>query len=243
MDRSVRGVLVGADQAVGNWRLGAFAGAGRSKLNTRNSSASVNSVHLGLYGGRQWGALGLRTGLAYSHHSIDTARKVEFTGLADKESADYQSQTGQIFGELGWQLGTLEPFANLAYTLLQIDGFKERAGVSALHVRQQRSGTGISTLGVRGSSQWSLGSSQVTARGVVGWRHAFGDVRSSASVALTGGIPFAVAALPVAKDAAVLELGLDTALQWDLTLGLAYSGQIGHNFREHAVKANLLWKF
>lgn len=247
IDRSVRGLLVGADQAVGDWRLGAFAGSGRSKLNTRNSSASVHSVHLGLYGGRQWGTLGLRTGLAYAKHHIDTARKVEFTGLADSAQATYQSQSSQVFGELGWQLGagltSLEPFANLAYTQLHTDGFKERAGISALQVRPQRRGTTFATLGMRASTQWLLGSSQMTARGVLGWRHAFGDVRSSASMALAGGAQFAVTAVPVARDAAVLELGLDTALQRDLTLGLAYSGQIGHHFREHAVKANLLWKF
>lgn len=249
MDRSTRGLLVGGDQRFGDWRLGAFAGGGRSKvdLHARNASASVNSVHLGLYAGTQWGALGLRSGLAYSQHSIDTARHVAFTGLRDTAQADYDARSTQLFGELGWQMGsgltTFEPFANLAYVSLKTDGFQERGGISALSASSQRTGTTLTTLGVRASTQWTLGHTPLTARGLLGWRHAMGDVVPSASLAFAGAGAFSVTGAAVAKNAAVLEMGLDMALQRDLTLGLAYSAQSGSHYREQGAKLNLLWKF
>ncbi|MNE73836.1 Extracellular serine protease precursor [compost metagenome] len=62
-------------------------------------------------------------------------------------------------------------------------------------------------------------------------------------MAFAGGGAFSVSGVPVARNTAVLELGLDMALQRNLTLGLAYSGQAGSDYREQGVKAQLLWKF
>src|SRR3546814_6615561 len=82
------------------------------------STGSSDNYHVALYGGSQWGALGLRVGAAYSWHDIETARSVSLPGLSGKLSADYSAGTQQDFAELGYKIGyggiTFEPFGHIA---------------------------------------------------------------------------------------------------------------------------------
>lgn len=69
IDNSAYGFLVGADSSVGDSaRLGIAAGYGRSSfdVDARASSGASDDYHLALYGGTQWGALGLRLGAAHA---------------------------------------------------------------------------------------------------------------------------------------------------------------------------------
>ncbi|WP_292618640.1 MULTISPECIES: autotransporter domain-containing protein [unclassified Nitrobacter] len=45
--------------------------------------SSSDNYHLGLYGGRQWGDLGFRTGATYTWHRVLISRSVAFAGFAD----------------------------------------------------------------------------------------------------------------------------------------------------------------
>lgn len=249
VDRDTSGVLVGADRRVGAWRVGVMGGAGRSDVDVdaRRSSAKIDNYHLGVYGGTEWGALALRTGASYSRHEIDTHRSVGFTGVAGSSDGSYDARTAQVFGELGWRIDAgrvaLEPFANLAYADLKTDGFTEQGGITALRSRGERTDTTFTTLGLRASTRLGSDASGATVRGLLGWRHAFGDVSQSTALAFAGGNVFTVAGVPIAKDAAVLEAGLDFAIRRDLTLGVSYSGQVGDGVKDHGVKASLLWKF
>lgn len=249
VDRDTSGVLVGADRRVGNWRVGVMGGAGRSEVDVdaRRSSAKIDNYHLGVYGGTEWGALALRTGASYSRHEIDTHRSVGFTGVADRTAGSYDARTAQVFGELGWRIDAgqvaLEPFANLAYADLKTDGFTEQGGITALRGRGESTGTTFTTLGLRASTRLGAEATGATLRGLLGWRHAFGDVAQRATLAFAGGNGYTVAGVPIAKDAAVLEAGLDFAIRRDLTLGVSYAGQVGDGVKDHGVKASLLWKF
>lgn len=249
VDRDTSGVLVGADRRVGNWRVGVMGGAGRSDVDVdaRRSSARIDNYHLGIYGGTEWGALALRTGASYSHHAIDTHRSVGFTGVAGRTDASYDARTLQVFGELGWRIAAgpfvLEPFANLAHAQLKTDGFTEQGGITALRGRGESTDTSFTTLGLRASTRVGAEATGATLRGLLGWRHAFGDVAQRATLAFAGGSGFTVAGVPIAKDAAVIEAGLDFALRRDLTLGVSYAGQAGDGVKDHGVKASLLWKF
>ncbi|MDN7587498.1 autotransporter domain-containing protein [Burkholderia seminalis] len=99
--------------------------------------------------------------------------------------------------------------------------------------------------GLRAASQLgAIGSGPFTARGTVGWRHAFGNVRpSSAFTFANGGRSFQVSGVPIARDSAVLEAGIDANITKRLTLGLTYSGQYGSGVRDNAILGNILWKF
>ncbi|RUZ91426.1 autotransporter domain-containing protein, partial [Mesorhizobium sp. M7A.F.Ca.US.006.01.2.1] len=101
----------------------------------------------------------------------------------------------------------------------------------------------FTTLGLRGSSDFAFGGMNVTARGMLGWRHAFGDVTPTSSFAFAGGDAFTIAGVPIARDSAVVEAGLDFNMSANATLGLAYTGQFGGGTVDQGAKVDLAVKF
>jgi subtilase-type serine protease len=100
-----------------------------------------------------------------------------------------------------------------------------------------------STVGLRASTPLSFGSADVTLRGMAGWRHAYGDVRPLLHFAFTGMDTFEISALPIARDAALLEAGLDVGLTPAATFGLSYQGQIASEVQDHGFGADLTVRF
>lgn len=250
LDHSTGGFLIGVDALIAErWRLGVLTGYSYSSfdLDDRTSSGTSGNVHLGLYGGAQWGALGLRAGAAYTRHDIETRRSVGFTGFADSLEAGYDAGTAQIFGEVGYAIDAgaiaFEPFAALAYVNLDEHGFAEDGRAAALMGKGGSTDTTFSTLGVRLASEFAIGDMRATARGMLGWRHAFGDVIPTSSFAFAGGETFSIAGVPIAEDAALIEGGFDLNLTDRATLGISYGGQFGSGAQDHSFKANLGVKF
>jgi outer membrane autotransporter protein len=84
----------------------------------------------------------------------------------------------------------------------------------------------------------------VTARGTLGWRHAFGDVVPTTALAFaSGGVPFTIAGVPIARDSAIVEAGFDLDLAANAKFGIGYFGQLARDAQDHAVKGNLLVRF
>lgn len=251
LNRSTGGFFIGADAAVfDSWRLGAVAGYSRTSFSVRDrrSSGSSDTYHLGLYGGTQWGNLGLRTGAAYSWHTIATGRSIVVPGLGDSLRSDYNAATAQVFGELAYGFAAgparFEPFAGLAYVHLGTDGFCEQGRVAALAGASSNTDATFTTLGLRASTSLALGGGRLTARGMLGWRHAFGDVTPIATQRFaTGGSPFAVWGVPIARNAAVLEAGLDYTIMPSATLGLSYNAQFGSSTSDQSVRASFQYRF
>ena len=80
-------------------------------------------------------------------------------------------------------------------------------------------------------------------RGGLAWRHAFGDVHPKTTLAFAGSSAFTIAGLPIARDAALVEAGLDVAISRSATLGLAYTGQLAQDTQDHAFKGVLAVRF
>ncbi len=250
VERSTRGIFLGADTRVGDdWRLGVLGGYSHSRLtpDDRTSWAKSDTYHVGVYGGKQWGQLGLRAGATYSAGEADTRRDIAFPGFGGQTAAKYDINTTQAFGELGWKMptanGSLEPFAGLAHVKLSTDGFTESGGAAALSGGNGSTHTTYSTLGLRGTSNAGMPNNQTRLRGLVGWRHAFGDVTPTSTLALAGQPGFTVAGVPIARNALVLEGGIDFAVGRNLTMGVSYVGQASSQVSDHGIKASLLWKF
>lgn len=251
LDRSIDGFFFGADAPVfDDWRFGAVAGYGRSNFNVKDrlSSGSSENYHAGLYGGAAWGALALRSGAAYTWHDISTSRSAGFPGFADSLRGDYNAGTAQVFGELayGIRAGGLafEPFANLAYVNLHTRAFTERGNAAALTGAPADTDATFTTLGLRASTNFNLGAAAAMLKGTFGWRHAFGDVIPNAAMRFAGGgDAFTIAGIPIARDAAVIEAGLDFALSSAATLSVSYGGQFGSGVTDRSVRANFNMKF
>lgn len=258
LTRSLGGFLLGADAALaGNLRLGVLGGYSRSSFDVsgRSSSGSADNYHLGLYGGGAWalgaGELGLRAGLAYSWHDIDTRRQVSVGSLLDRPQADYGAGTLQAFGEMGYRFAlgqaSLEPFAGLAYVGLDTDAFAEAGDFgtagAALTGAGRSTQTGFATLGLRAAGEVDLGTARLTLTGTLGWRHAFGDVAALSTNAFAGGVPFTVAGTAIARDAALFEAALALHLSDSARLSVAYEGQIADTAQDHGFSARLSARF
>jgi outer membrane autotransporter protein len=254
--RDIGGFTIGADVPfIDGWRVGAIGGYSRStfRVADRSSSGASDNYHGGLYGGTQWGDFAFRSGLAYTRHDLSINRSVGFPGVAEMLRGDYSASTTQAFGELGYRIGAartpfgplaFEPFANLAYVNLATDGFTERGGAAALTSRSDTTGVTFTTLGLRASTGVDLGNGMTaTARGMLGWRHAFGEVTPTSTVAFAGGSPFTVAGVPIAANAAVADLGFDVNVTPNATLGFTYGGQFGSGMTDQTLRGNFAVRF
>ncbi|UGX87645.1 autotransporter domain-containing protein [Phyllobacterium meliloti] len=248
--RNTGGFVTGFDGVIADtWRFGLLAGYGNTSVHTDRGRASADSYQVGVYGGTRIDALTLSLGTSLAHHEIDTRRKVVFGGINDSNTADYTANTVQLFGEAAYRIDTayaaLEPFAAAAYTHLKTAGFTETGGITALSGSSGTTDLTTTTLGLRASHRFALSEATVlTAHGMAGWRHAFGDTTPEASLAFaSGGQAFAVSGSPIASDTALVEAGLDFGIGKATTLGISYTGQFSQQTRDNAVKADLTVRF
>ncbi len=102
---------------------------------------------------------------------------------------------------------------------------------------------GFSTFGLHAATSFELGSTPVTAKGTLGWQHAFGDVVPPTSFSYAGGTSFAIRGLPIAQDAAVVDAGLDFEFTPGTTLGLSYDARFGNTAADQGVHGTLSVKF
>ncbi len=247
---STGGFAGGADTVLADdWRMG-FAGAYSQTAfdeASRGASGTSDNASLGLYGGRSFGALDLRFGAAYTWHQISTERTVDAGSLDDRNEADYDARTAQLFGEASYDidtsLGRISPFAGLAYVHLRTDGFTETGGVTAVSADADSYDTTYGTLGLRGEAPLALGETKAVLHGMVGWRHDFGDGLPDARLAFAGSDSFTVYGVPSARDVAVMEAGISLAVSENALLGLSYAGQAGEGAWEQQVKGRLDVRF
>jgi subtilase-type serine protease len=99
------------------------------------------------------------------------------------------------------------------------------------------------TLGLRSAASFMLGDAPSQIRGMVGWQHAFGDVTPLANLVLVGGSPFTVSGVPIARNSALVEVGLDVRLSEKVSLGATYTGQFASGTQDQAVRANVTLDF
>lgn len=257
VEGSVAGLFLGAHADVGSgWRLGASFGYtdGKAKVKDKNSNADITSYGVALVAGNSFdagkgnGKVNVLAGAAYSWHGIDTKRHVVYTGVNENLSADYKAHTSQIFAEVGYAMPVspsliVEPFAGVSLAAHKNQGFSESGGASALTGKSETNSVTTTTLGVRGKLGISSGSTQGVLTAGLGWRRASGDVTPKAVLAFDGGSQFTVTGAPIAKNAAVLDLGANMAISKSTSLGLSYSGQYGSGLKDHAGSVNLRMRF
>lgn len=249
LESSTAGALAGADVLVGDWRVGLTAGYSHSSFDAdaRAAQGTSDDYHLGIYGGTKWGAVAFRGGLAYSLSDIDGSRAVAFPGFSDTLKHSYRAGTAQAFGEFGYGIkanqSSFEPFANLAYVNLHTDGFAEQGGAAALTVARDSTDVTFTTVGLRASTAFTVAGIETRARGMLGWRHAFGNTIPSSVNAFGGSSAFSVAGAPIARDSAIAEAGLDFDISAAASVGLSYHGQLASDAQDHSFKANLAVQF
>ncbi|WP_305879377.1 autotransporter outer membrane beta-barrel domain-containing protein [Bradyrhizobium sp. 41S5] len=251
INRTTSGVLAGADARIGDgdWRVGFVGGYSQTRLDVARLGASGTSdnAHVGLYAGTEWNALALRAGVAGSWQELAASRTIILPNFADRLTSSYGAWTTQMFGELGYRLRVgrfdLEPFAGAAYVNVASDAFRETGGAAALTGYNPTMEATFTTLGAHAATGFDLAGVSTTARATVGWRHAFGAVTPITMVSFANGDPFTIAGTPLARDAAVLEAGLDARVSVDATINLSYSSQISGALIDQSFRTGLNLKF
>lgn len=193
----------------------------------------------------------LRLGAAYAGNALDTRRTVLFPGFSQAVTGKAGGDTVNGFGEVGYRIGFaqghIEPFAGGAAIHIRRDGFSEVGGASALTVYGRSYDVETATAGVQGQAVLSevFGTATpIIARGLIGYRRAFGDVVPQALLAFGGGgQAFLTAGVPIARDAVVASAGLDVQVAANTTIGLNYTGQVGERAQDHAVKGSFSYRW
>ena len=263
LSRDTGGFIIGADAGRpfldGDWRFGIAGGYtdDRFKVSGRLSSGDYQSIFGALYGKASYGAFDLKAGAIAASTDTHTSRSILFPGFADAASSSYGGDAGQAFAEAGYRLpfhGTLwsfvpglqslsasyEPFLQGAVIHLDQDRYVETALTGAGLIGAARGyDLGTTTLGLR--TEYRLASlPSFTLRSMIGWRHAFGDVRPSVLQSFAGSFSsFTVSGVPVDRDAFVSETSLDYAVTDAVTVGLSYSGQYGRRATDTAFKGHV----
>jgi outer membrane autotransporter protein len=126
---------------------------------------------------------------------------------------------------------------------LHTNGFTEQGAAAALTTPSGTTNVTFTTLGVKGEKAYTLYGCKTTMRATLGWRHAFGDTTPLSTFAFAGGNAFTIAGVPIARDAASVDAGIDVALSRAATLGVSYSGQFARRSTDYGVQAKLTLAF
>lgn len=251
VSNTIGGFLMGADVALAaNARAGLFGGFSQSGFDATSTAASgtIDNYDMGLYGDVAFGAIALRGGASYSWHDVSANRTVTLPGLSAAQSGGYTLGTTQLFGELGYQMamGTfaLEPFAGLAYVATSGASFGEGGSLAGLSADIDAFTTTYTTIGLRMATSMQAMGATLTPSLSLGWSHAFGDTTPTATMRFqSGGLPFAVAGVPIAEDSLLLGAGVSTALTANSALSVTYSGQLAQTASQNAFTGQYTLRF
>ena len=245
------GFISGVDALFGTVRAGFAAGYVHSDLNVdaRASSAGIDSGQLGLYAGSNAGPLNIRTGASYTFDTIDTSRTIAFPGLFDMAQANLTGNVGQVFGEAGYGFTVnhiaAEPFVGLAYVNVHTGAFAENGGIAALSGSSNDENIGYSSLGLRTATIVPLANGTLLVpRLSAQWQYAFGNVTPQAALAFQStGAAFSVTGVPIARNAALVDTGLDWRINPKMKISLSYQGELADHAQTHTVKGGFTWNF
>ena len=249
------GVVFGNDIAIGaNNRAGLLAGFGHNRVNADDGRGRVSTddFTLGAYGVTQWQDWRLSYGAAYTGYQARSRRQMGEFGRAESR---YNGGAAQAYAEAAWlrQMGRVqfEPYASLAYVHARRGAFSESASDDGtpwqgaeLDGKAARQPLIFSTLGLRGTTGWELDNGRtLSLRAGVGWRHGHGKTAPRATMRFARGEGFEVQGAPVARDALLLQTGLQLKTAGSMEFGLDYAGQLARGGPSHAIQANALWRF
>lgn len=242
-------LLVGAELGVGDHVTLGLAGGGSTldvTVRDRASSAGVNGLFGALYGHARLGRWRLRAGIGHTNLDIDTRRDVDIAGAGGRMTASYDGSATQAWGELGMTLALggirIEPFAGLIGLWFSTDDFAERGGTLALEGQNGDRSHAWSSIGMEAGV--GGGQAPVAARARLSWDHGLRAMPVTSTLRFAaGGEAFAVAAAPLARDAATVTAGLAWRPAAPLTIGADYVGAFSDRGDRHGARLSATLRF
>jgi outer membrane autotransporter protein len=244
------GFISGIDAKVGDAiRAGFTAGYTRSDLKGGASSVGVDSAQVGIYAGGRSGDFHLRGAAAYTFDTINSNRAIAFPGFVDQTHARFSGNVALVFGEVGYGMTfnrvAVEPVAGLSYVHVHTGAFQESGGPAALAGAGTDQNIGYSSLGVRTATVVPIFDGTVlTPRVSLFWQHAFGDINPVAALAFQGtGAGFSTAGVPIAREAALIEGGIDWRFSPTMKIAFDYQGEFAARAHTHMLKGTFSWNY
>jgi outer membrane autotransporter protein len=237
------GFVLGADTTVGGgWRVGGAYSHSWTNLDVRTGdTVRIGADTIAAYAGGDLGPVHARFGTAFSWHRVNTRRWIDIPGFSDDLSARYKARTFQAFGELSLPVSlgkaTFEPFAGLNYVNLKSNAFTERGGVAALRGIADKRDVTYTSLGLRGSAALPAFGTILTPYASVAWQRALGDRATGRRLAIAQtGRSFLVQGVPVQRDSAAIEAGVQANILPGGSLNLGYVGNLSRRWRDNGIK-------
>ena len=246
------GLMLGVDHALTtSFRLGGGVSGGLTSTTVAASSANTNAYHVMLYSAYAKDRLRLTSGVVQSWYVADMKRGLSLDDQGNAK-AKVDSRSTQLFADLSSPITlsqqqdhhtTLSPFGQISQIWLQTSSFGETGARAGLTGLVTNANTGFGTLGARLSHQWTIGENDWQAGISAGWQRAWGTLFPTTTLAFATGPGFTVNAAPMARDAAIVEVGIGASLGASSRINLVYSATVARQSSSQMLQAQLQWSF
>lgn len=249
---SVGGFLLGVDsQVASDTRLGLVAGYSNSSLNmdsSLQSSASIDSYHLGAYLGRQLQQWRLSLGAAHAWHRAEVKRDLQYGAVAGKQKAKLDAQSSQLFAEAAYALG----WRSLGWNPSPGWPTCTSPAMTSANAVVPRPWRVATTTWTPPSPPWAYARNGISVdaerrlalSGTLGWRHNLSDTTPQRHLAFASGSqPFSVESVALSRDAALLGVDASLAVNREVSVRLGYNGLLGSREKDHGVGLAVDWRF
>lgn len=246
------GFILGVDHALTpNFRLGGGFSTSTTTTSVAASSANTDGYHFMLYSTYDKDRLRLNSGVVQSWYSANVQRTLP---LDDQGNANgtVDSRSTQLFADLSSPFTisqqqnhhtTLSPFGQVSQIWLQTSSFGESGAEAALSGQASNASTGFGTLGARLSHQWQTGKNSWQVGVSAGWQRAWGDLSPTTTLAFATGPGFTVSSAAIARNSAVIEVGIGASLGPSSRFNLVYSATLAGQSNSQMLQAQLQWLF
>lgn len=212
--------------------------------------SDVDSSHIGVYSSYNSDGWYLDSVLTYGWASYETKRLVSLMGEKLEGDFDGREITGYFEGGLDWYTRggwLVQPLASFQVSYLDLDGYTETGGASALGYDDQDFRSYKGALGIRIAEEVVGGDNGLSFGGEVRarWVHEFGDTTSSvdAHFGSDPGTVFAVSDGDASRDSAVLGVGFHAELSEQMRLYFDYDASVSGDNVIHVVSGALEYRW
>lgn len=216
---------------------------------TRDNT-EFNAKHVGIYGSAAWKKWYVDSVASIARLEYDTERYVDLLG--ERLLGSFSGYELAGYAELGrnWQLAPdlmLQPMASVQYSYLSLGDYTETGGTSALSFDKQTHESVKGSLGARLTRTLveTMGEFRADAQIRGRWVHEFGDDRANVDTAFasTPAVVFNVEDGKVARDSAVLGVGLAGKLNKSTRVYLDYDTRINSDETIHLISVALQYRW
>ena len=246
------GLTLGLDHALTpNFRLGGGFSASSTNTSVADSSADTNGYHVMLYSTYDKNSLRLNSGVVQSWYSANMKRALPLDDRGNAKGT-VDSRSTQLFVDLSSPITlsqqqdhqtTISPFGQISQIWLQTSKFNESGAEAGLSGLAANANTGFGTLGARLNHQWKTGEHNWQVGISAGWQTAWGDLSPTTTLAFATGPGFTVNAAPIARNSAVVEIGIGASLGQSSRFNLVYSATLAGQSKGQILQAQLQKSF